>query len=282
MKPSPGKSRRPSYLMESLDEEIRLEVKTDPEAFRKEALWCGVKPGIRVLDAGCGPGKTSCLLHERIQPGGELLGVDYSEKRIAYAREHYGRLPGMDFQVHDLRDPLTGFGRFDLILVRFVLEYDVNGARDIVKNLTDCLKPDGTLCLIDLDHNCLNHWELPPGMEDILYEIMAALEKHHSFDAYAGRKLYSYLYDPGYREIKMDAVAHHLFYGQMREADIFNWTKKVEVAASKMKKIFEKYPGGFNGFFADFRRFFLDPRRFTYTPMILCKGLKPLPSSPSL
>lgn len=264
------------YLMENLEESIRLEVKTDPDAVRKQALWCGVKPGMRVLDAGCGPGKTTSLLHEMIQPGGELLGVDYSEKRIEYARKHYGKQPGMEFQVHDLRDPLNGCGLFDLIWVRFVLEYDGLESPDIVKNLTACLKPQGWLCLMDLDYNCLNHWELPARMEDILVRITAALEKHYRFDAYSGRKLYAYLYDLGYRHIEMDMIAHHLIYGKVREADVFNWTKKVEMAGMIMKKIFEDYPGGYEGFFEDFRRFFHDRRRFTYTPMILCKGMKPL------
>ena len=29
---------------------------------------------------------------------------------------------------------------------------------------------------------------------------------------------------------------------------------------------------------ADFKKFLLDPRRFTYTPLILCKGIKPVSS----
>jgi SAM-dependent methyltransferase len=268
--------KRPySYLMENLEESIRLEVKTDPDAVKKQALWCGVKPGMRVLDAGCGPGKTSSILHEMIQPGGEVLGVDYSEKRIEYARKHYGRQPGIAFHVHDLRDPLNGCGLFDLIWVRFVLEYDILESPEMIRNLTACLKPEGWLCLMDLDYNCLNHWELPAGMEGILSRIMTELEKHYRFDAYSGRKLYAYLYDLGYRNIEMDMIAHHLIHGKVREADLFNWTKKVEVAGAKMRKIFEKYPGGYDGFFEDFRRFFHDPRRFTYTPMILCRGMKP-------
>lgn len=267
-----------SYLMENMDEAIRLEVKTDPEAFIRQARWCGVKPGMRVLDAGCGPGKTSSLLHELIQPGGELLGLDYSEKRVAYAREHYGHLPGIDFQVHDLRDSLDGFGFFDLVLVRFVLEYDLRESPAIVKNLAESLKPDGWLCLVDLDYNCLSHWEPPPGMAEILFAIMMAMEKHYNFDVYSGRKLYAYLYDLGCRNIEVDLIPHHLIYGQVREADVFNWTKKVEIAGEKMRPMFGKYPGGYEGFFEDFRRFFHDPRRFTYTPMILCKGMKPFPS----
>jgi SAM-dependent methyltransferase len=50
------------YLMESEEEAVRLDLKTDPDAVRKQALWCGVKAGLRVLDAGCGPGKTTSIL----------------------------------------------------------------------------------------------------------------------------------------------------------------------------------------------------------------------------
>jgi hypothetical protein len=52
--------------------------------------------------------------------------------------------------------------------------------------------------------------------------------------------------------------------------------KKVEVISIKARELFKNYPGGRDGFIADFNRFFYDPRRFTYTPLILCKGMKPL------
>ena len=121
-----------TYLMDNLEEEIRLEIKTDPDAVRREAAWCGLKPGMRVLDAGCGPGKTSSILHEMIQPGGTLLSMDYVEKRITYATKHYGGKPGLDFQVHDLRNPLNDEGPFDLIWVRFVLEFNLLESSEIV------------------------------------------------------------------------------------------------------------------------------------------------------
>ena len=92
------------YLMENEDEEARLELKTDPENLEKQAIWCGIKPGMRVLDAGCGSGKTSRLLFDMVKPGGEVVGIDFSEKRIAYAQEHYGA-QGLSFQVCDLTSP---------------------------------------------------------------------------------------------------------------------------------------------------------------------------------
>jgi SAM-dependent methyltransferase len=269
------------YLMDNKEESVRLEVKTDPEAVREEARWCGVKPGMRVMDAGCGPGLTSALLLELLQPGGEMLGVDYMEPRIRDAREKYGERPGMEFLLHDLRQPLPPMEPFDLIWVRFVLEYNLRESLDIVRNLTAFLKPDGLLCLMDLDNNCLSHYPLPPKMEGILLGSMDRMQAEFNFDPFAGRKLYSYLYDLGYRHNMVRLKAHHLIYGSVRASDLFNWTKKLEVAAVQVQGAFDDYPGGYRGFFSDFDAFFNDPRRFTYTPMILCKGRKPSAGSGS-
>ncbi|MGE5843098.1 MAG: class I SAM-dependent methyltransferase, partial [Deltaproteobacteria bacterium] len=111
--------KKPSYLMENSEEALRLELKTDPEAVRDQADWCGVKPGMHVLDAGCGPGKVTSILREMIEPGGTILGADYSEEMIRYAKKHYGNRSDMEFRLHDLRNPLEAMGPFDLIWVRF-------------------------------------------------------------------------------------------------------------------------------------------------------------------
>jgi ubiquinone/menaquinone biosynthesis C-methylase UbiE len=262
------------YLMESEDEAIRLEVKTDPVALRRQALWCGVKPGMRVLDAGCGVGKTTALLYEMIQPEGSIVGIDFSEARITYAEEHYGGKKGIEFCRQNLNESMTGLGEFDLIWVRFVLEYFRRESLDIVRKLKNCLKPGGTLCLIDLDYNCLSHYELPSKIAELLPKIMALSDEKYNFDTFIGRKLYSFLYDSGLENIEINLEAHHLIYGPAKETDIFNWTKKVEMAAKKVNYLFNEYEGGCSAFISDFERFFLDPRRFTYTPMLLCKGIK--------
>ncbi|KKL53603.1 hypothetical protein LCGC14_2273800 [marine sediment metagenome] len=269
-------TRDNSYLMENPDEILRLEIKTDPESVRKQAFWCGIKPGMRVLDVGCGSGKASSILHELVQPGGEVLGVDSSEERIAYAKRQYDHDSSIDFRVYDLRHPLDGVGRFDLIWVRFFLEYFRQESPDIVKNLTTYLKPNGYLCLLDLDHNCLNHYQLPLQIEHLLNRFMEKLEQEYNFDPYSGRKLYAYLYDLGFRKIELKLMAHHLLYVEIKEEDVFNWYKKVEVVSFQIEMLFKNYPGGREAFFSDFKKFFLDPRRFTYTPLILCKGMKPL------
>lgn len=261
------------YLMENDDEAVRLELKTDTSVVERQALWAGIKPGMRVADIGCGSGKTTAILHKLAQPDGLATGVDFSETRIKHARQYHGE-QGIEFVCADITAPLNDLGTFDFIWVRFVLEYFHSQAFHIVKQLTEIIRPGGILCLIDLDHNCLNHAGLPPEMEKILVDIMEKLQEKADFDPYAGRKLYSFLYDLDYEDIYVDVAAHHLIYGKLKDADAFNWIKKLEVSTKKIGYDFECYKGGYKGFRDDFEKFFTNPRRFTYSPLICCRGRK--------
>jgi SAM-dependent methyltransferase len=261
------------YIMENDEEARRLDLKTDAKSVIRQAAWAGLQPGMRVADIGCGSGLTTSLLHKQIQPEGEIIGIDFSATRICFARDHYGR-QGIDFVCGDIGESLNALGEFDFIWVRFLLEYYLSQSADIVNNLFDALKPGGILCLIDLDYNCLSHFGLSSRLEKSINGIMDTLEKDSDFDPYAGRKLYSYLYDLGCRDIDVDLSYHHLIYGELNDTDAYNWTKKLEVAAKKSGYRFEEYPGGYEEFSTEFKRFFSDPRRFTYTPIISCRGTK--------
>ncbi|MEW6455457.1 MAG: methyltransferase domain-containing protein [Acidobacteriota bacterium] len=262
------------YLMESEEEAFRLDIKTDSEAVEKQALWAGIKPGMRVADICCGSGKTTFTLHKLVQPRGRAVGVDFSEKRIEYAKKHYG-LKGIEFIRIDIRKPLKDLGMFDFIWVRFVLEYHLSESFHIVKNISNIVKPDGILCLIDLDYNCLTHFGLSKKLEKTLTDAIKNLEKKADFDPYAGRKLYSYLYNLGYQDIDVDVRAHNLIFGKLKERDAFNWMKKIEVISKKINFQPGKFKGGFEEFLEEFKRYFYNPGRFTYTPIICCRGRKP-------
>ncbi len=264
-----------AYFMENEEEIKRLDIKTDPNEVKEQALWCGIGPGTRILDVGCGPGKTTSLFHALIQPGGEAVGVDISESRINHARSFYSEKSGIDFQIRDIRLSMTDLGQFDFIWVRFVLEFYRTSALDIIKNISANLKPGGYMCLIDLDYNCLSHWEMPPAMEAIIMKVMLYMEDKYNFDLYAGRKLYTHLYDLKFEDISVNIMPHNLIYGKVQDADEFNWMKKLEIGIKKAPDIFKTYPGGSGRFLTDFKTFFRDPRRFTYSPLILCKGRKP-------
>lgn len=263
------------YLMESDEEALRLDKKTDPDLVRQQAAWSGIEPGMRIADLGCGSGKTSYILNQFVQPQGETIGIDVADQRIRFAQQNY-RAENLKFICRDIRKPLEDIGPFDLIWVRFVLEYYLKESFDLVTHISQFLKPGGTLCLIDLDHNCLSHFGLSPNLLSALQGVMQALQETANFDPYVGRKLYSYLYDLGFEAVKVRMTAHHLIYGRLSEGDAFNWEKKVQIAAQNSGYDFAEYPNRFAGFMEDFNTCFNDPRRFTYTPVIACKGRKPL------
>jgi 2-polyprenyl-3-methyl-5-hydroxy-6-metoxy-1,4-benzoquinol methylase len=263
-----------SYLMENDQETLRLKLKTDRTTLEKQALWAGIKPGMRVADVGCGAGQTTYFLNHLIHSGGNIMGIDSSEERIKHARMNFEN-DTTTFVCRNVTETLDDIGTFDFIWVRFFLEYYRNNSFEIVKNIVKILKPGGILCLIDLDHNCLNHYGASPRLMNTLAEIMTQLETHHNFDPYAGRKLYSYLYDLQFEEIDMDLSAHHLIFGKLNKTDEFNWETKAKTAVKKSGYDFSHFPGGFDEFFDEFKAFFLNPRRFTYTPVISCRGRKP-------
>jgi len=263
------------YLMENSEETLRLDLKTDAKIVENQALWAGIKPGMRVADLGYGSGKTTFYLHKLVQPSGEVVGVDIAEERIKYAKKHYNK-KGIQYILRDIRKPLDDLGMFDFIWVRFVLEYYRSQSFNIVKNISSILKPGGIMCLIDLDYNCLNHFGLSQKLQRTFYGIMKSMEKNANFDPYVGIKLYSFLYDLGYQDIDVNMTPHHLIFGKLNERDAFNWTKKLEVAVKKIGYEFKEYKGGYEEFSEEFNKFFSDPRRFTYTPLISCKGRKAL------
>ncbi len=262
------------YLMESDVESYRLDVKVDRNIILRQAEWAGIKPGMRVADLGCGPGKITSILHEMVQPGGEVVGIDGSAERLEYARSKYGR-NGISFQVGDLTKPLDDMGQFDFIWVRFVLEYHLSRSFDMVRMFSRSLKPGGIMCLSDLDHNPVNYYGTTERLDRTFNKILSELQKRFDFDPYVGRKLYSFLYDLKFEEIDVKVENHRVSFGNIDKFEVFNMLKKVELVPKKIHFSFDEYPGGYEEFCREAENFFSDPRRFAYTPLIICRGVRP-------
>jgi SAM-dependent methyltransferase len=214
-------------------------------------------------------------LHQLAQPGGTAVGVDFSPARVDYATKQFG-VDGLSYVRADALQPLSDLGRFDLAWIRFLLEYFREQAFQIARNAYNLLEPGGTLCLLDLDHNCLSYYGGSARLERTMQKMVLAAQEKHGFDPYVGRKLYAYLYDLGCEDIEMRMVAHHLIYGELSETDRFNWLAKAEAVRNIPDLFALEYQGGYQEFLCEFTSFLEDRRRFIYTPLIMCKGKKPL------
>jgi SAM-dependent methyltransferase len=263
-----------NYFMESDAETLRLEVKTDPGLVLQQARWAGLHPGMRVADVGCGPGKTTATLFEAASPGGEVVGIDIFAERLAFARDNYAGA-GISFVCGNTLQDLGALGQFDFVWCRFLFEYYRDQADALFCGIDRLVRPGGILCLVDLDHNCMNYDGLPQRLDQTVREILRGLEEATGFDPFAGRRLYGRLYDHGYTEIDVQVGAHNLLFGTAEDAVMQNWRQKLTMAIEKSRCPLTLYPGGEAEFFGDFETHFSHPRRFSYTPIVACRGRKP-------
>ncbi len=121
-------------------------------------------PGQRVLDLGCGSGKTTLELASRAGPGGEAVGVDISAEMLARARERAAQLGTgnvafvhADVQVHDL-----GEARFDAAYSRFGVMFFADPVAAFA-NVRRALRPGATLSFVCWQSVFDNEWMLLPG-----------------------------------------------------------------------------------------------------------------------
>lgn len=94
--------------------------------------------GKNVLDIGCGTGIGLQFLAESAHM---VVGVDYSEETIAYARKNNDK-GNLSFKVMDCRNLKFDDGKFDLVTSFNLIEH-IHGQEDFVQEVKRVLKPDG-------------------------------------------------------------------------------------------------------------------------------------------
>lgn len=276
-----------SYLMENSEEGLRLTLKTDPEVVKRQAAWAGLKPGMRVLDVGCGNGITTAALAEVVGPSGHATGLDFSDERLTEARDKHAS-EQIDFVRHDINKPYLPEEPFDFIWLRFFLEYFRKEQKAVVANSAAALKVGGIACLADLDNNSLTHAGplYTDRLRSTIQDIMARLTRDFNFDPFAGQRLYGHLDSLDFSNIDCMVEPHHLVYGKVPEEALYNWIRKLELTAIKSGCQFEAYMGEefahydnpYEALMDEFRIYINDPGRFCYTPIIICRGEKTPPN----
>lgn len=101
-----------------------------------------LRPGMRVLDAGCGTGEALNWLLEEVTPDGEVIGIDLSAPHVAAARSRVcGHIKV--FQGNLLNAPLAP-GSFDLIWCVNTLHH-LHDPGLGVRSLATLLRPGGRI-----------------------------------------------------------------------------------------------------------------------------------------
>ncbi len=115
------------------------------------------KPTMRVVDLGCGTGKLTGTLHERLQAW-ETTGIDRSERMLAGAASQPSN-HGLRFEVGTIESWVTerSSKRFDLIFSNAALQW-VDDHEALIERLAAMLAPAGQLAFqVPANHDTLTH-----------------------------------------------------------------------------------------------------------------------------
>lgn len=110
-----------------------------------------LRPGMRLLDCGCGPGSITVDLGEVVAPG-EVVGIDIEEKQFevgrAYACER--GVTNVRFETGNIYELPFESNSFDAVFAHAVL-YHLKTPRKALTELLRILKPGGVIGIRDLD-----------------------------------------------------------------------------------------------------------------------------------
>jgi trans-aconitate 2-methyltransferase len=104
------------------------------------------RPGMRIVDLGCGTGELTAEMHRRLEAR-ETLGVDSSGAMLAETRAFAGG--GTRFEEADLRELAARpehAGAFELVLSNAALQW-VPEQAEVIEALTGLLAPGGQLAI---------------------------------------------------------------------------------------------------------------------------------------
>jgi SAM-dependent methyltransferase len=259
------------YVMESADEGARVEQKTNVSLTLAQLARLPILPHSKVLDVGCASGTVTRLIASQLSADGLVVGVDSSANRIAEARAHPDHSSRSEYRVGRAEQLPAHSCAFDVCWARFLFEY-LPDPTVVMSELVRVLRDGGTLCVSDLDGNCVWHEPIDAALRYDIDEALATLGVE--FDASAGRKLYGLLYKLGMERITVDIQPYHVIAGSICSKARSLWIMKLNTIQLSLEQ--RGWPAIRAARLCE--RFLVhldDPGTLTYSTLITVTAIKP-------
>ena len=159
-----------------------------------------LRPGLDLLDVGCGPGTVTVDLATRVAPGGTVTGVDVAD--VVEAAEQGARERGVDnvrFVQGDFRSLGLEARSYDVVHAHQVLQHlrDPVGA---LKDMAQLARPGGIVAARDSDYEAFAWAPDDEGVDRWLAAYLAVTRRNGA-EANAGRHLLGWAHAAGLTDV---------------------------------------------------------------------------------
>ncbi|MEU8434445.1 methyltransferase domain-containing protein [Streptomyces sp. NPDC029216] len=167
-----------------------------------------LRPGMRVLDVGCGPGTITADLAELVAPDGRVTAVDAAPDVLAaaaaYAAER-GVEGAVDFAVADVHALDFPDDTFDVVHAHQVLQH-VGDPVQALREMRRVCRPGGIVAVRDADYAAMTWYPATPGLDE-WQDLYHRVARANGGEPDAGRRLLSWARAAGFTEVTASATA---------------------------------------------------------------------------
>ncbi|HXP83398.1 MAG TPA: methyltransferase domain-containing protein [Bryobacteraceae bacterium] len=121
-----------------------------------------LRPGLDVLDVGCGTGAITVGIARAVGIDGLVVGVDRDTGLLEIARREHQGIANLRFELADAIK-LPFHARFDIVTAARTLQW-IGEPGEAVARMKQAAKPSGCLVVLDYNH-AQNQWEPDPPVE---------------------------------------------------------------------------------------------------------------------
>ncbi|MFJ7962088.1 class I SAM-dependent methyltransferase [Streptomyces sp. NPDC096324] len=163
-------------------------------------LLDSLKPHMKILDIGCGPGTITADLAERV-PDGHVTGVDHAPGILDQARRTAAErgLENVEFAVADVHTLEYPDDTFCVVHAHQVLQH-VGDPVQALREMHRVTRPGGIIAVRDADYSAMTWYPAVPGIDD-WQDLYLKVARANGGEPDAGRRLTSWARAAGIRDV---------------------------------------------------------------------------------